>query len=240
MEVNLFDLINLRRSNMDNNMSIITGDSGTEKTLIAKSDILNIFLNTNDYIIIIDTNNEYREFISCLNGNIIDVIDDTYSLTRKVELKKNNRVTLFTIQSTNDMTINSVIEVINNVINRSSSDKKIWLFIDTIDVLTRYKKFLEFISKSYKYFDSMNIVLTIIIQDKVCLNNLISLIKWGYILFCKQNLSKEQIKGLKENFKMDDEALKYIEKSRSGQGIVHMYRKNENYKFTIPIIGIKM
>ena len=85
------------RKNLKNGNGFILGVSGSGKGMYTKLELIQVFLGTNDVIIIIDPQNEYREIAEYLGGQFIDFganaehyINPLDTQTRKYMANKRN------------------------------------------------------------------------------------------------------------------------------------------------------
>lgn len=67
------NIIMLDRKKLNNYNGFILGSSGFGKSFSAKQEILNIILNTNDHVIVIDPNREFKYLLEILGGINIDI-----------------------------------------------------------------------------------------------------------------------------------------------------------------------
>lgn len=78
------NLILYNRSNANNTSAMFLGTPGSGKSFLAKSEMLNVILNTNDDVYIIDPEREYAGLASMLGGEVI-----------KLDASGNNHINLF-------------------------------------------------------------------------------------------------------------------------------------------------
>ena len=67
------NMILLNRLDLNNANGFIVGQSGTGKSFVGKREMLNVFLATDDDIIIIDPEREYTKLVESLKGQIVKV-----------------------------------------------------------------------------------------------------------------------------------------------------------------------
>lgn len=87
------NVILVNRKALVNPNGLIFGQPGFGKSFLIKREILDVFLKTQDYIIILDPEGEYGDLVRLLNGTVIDISlnSDTYINSMEIDLDLKNR-----------------------------------------------------------------------------------------------------------------------------------------------------
>jgi hypothetical protein len=82
------NMILFNRLNLKNPNGFILGSPGSGKSFSAKREMLNVFLATDDDIIIIDPEREYTNLVTALNGQIINVSPASNNYINPLDMSK--------------------------------------------------------------------------------------------------------------------------------------------------------
>lgn len=85
------DLIMINRKNFKNGNGFILGKPGGGKSFAAKNEILNTILTTDDDVVIIDPENEYRDLCVSLSGEYIPIDQNSPYHINMFDIEKNDK-----------------------------------------------------------------------------------------------------------------------------------------------------